>query len=236
MGKAKVAKDCGQISNEIGDVRAATDEVARSKASAEKSHKALLANLNDITKRVEEANLVLGDFESSKRRITAENADLLRQVQELNANASLMVKTKSALIAALDEQKMIADNGAKERVSLLGKYRNLEHASDGLRDNYDEEVASKENLARQLHKALGDADMWKQKYEIDGMAKAEELEMGNLKLQARLSEGQGVTEQLSLKLAQLEKAKAKAAADAADMAQQLDQAQIKCCNGEEGQA
>merc|ERR1712240_880396 len=226
MGKAKVAKDCGQISNEIGDVRAATDEVARSKASAEKSHRALLANLNDITKRVEEANLVLGDFESSKRRITAENADLLRQVQELNANASLMVKTKSALIAALDEQKMIADNVAKERVSLLGKYRNLEHASDGLSDNYDEEVASKENLARQLHKALGDADMWKQKYEIDGMAKAEELEMGNLKLQARLSEGQGVTEQLSLKLAQLEKAKAKIAADAADMAQQLDQAQI----------
>merc|ERR1712240_353054 len=226
MGKAKVAKDCGQISNEIGDVRAATDEVARSKASAEKSHRALLANLNNLTKRVEEANLVLGDFESSKRRITAENADLLRQVQELNANASLMVKTKSALIAALDEQKMIADNGAKERVSLLGKYRNLEHASDGLRDNYDEEVASKENLARQLHKALGDADMWKQKYEIDGMAKAEELEMGNLKLQARLSEGQGVTEQLSLKLAQLEKAKAKIAADAADMAQQLDQAQI----------
>merc|ERR1712240_745048 len=226
MGKAKVAKDCGQISNEIGDVRAATDEVARSKASAEKSHKALLANLNNLTKRVEEANLVLGDFESSKRRITAENADLLRQVQELNANASLMVKTKSALIAALDEQKMIADNVAKERVSLLGKYRNLEHASDGLSDNYDEEVASKENLARQLPKALGDADMWKQKYEIDGMAKAEELEMGNLKLQARLSEGRGVTEQLSLKLAQLEKAKAKIAADAADMAQQLDQAQI----------
>merc|ERR1712240_759646 len=226
MGKAKVAKDCGQISNEIGDVRAATDEVARSKASAEKSHRALLANLNNLTKRVEEANLVLGDFESSKRRITAENADLLRQVQELNANASLMVKTKSALIAALDEQKMIADNVAKERVSLLGKYRNLEHASDGLRDNYDEEVASKENLARQLSKALGDADMWKQKYEIDGMAKAEELEMGNLKLQARLSEGQGVTEQLSLKLAQLEKAKAKITADAADMAQQLDQAQI----------
>merc|ERR1712002_466697 len=40
--KATVAKDCGQISNEIGDVRAATDEVARSKASAEKSHRALL--------------------------------------------------------------------------------------------------------------------------------------------------------------------------------------------------
>ena len=195
-------------------------------ASAEKSHRSLIATLNELTKRIEETNLNLGDFEAAKRRMTSENADLLRQVQELNANASLMVKTKSALAAALDEQKLVADNEAKERVALLGKFRNMEHMADGLKENYDEEVSAKENLARQLNKALGDADMWRQKYEIDGMAKAEELEMAKMKLQARLSEGQATIEQLGLKLQQLEKAKAKAAADAADMAQQLDQAQI----------
>merc|ERR1712210_424701 len=94
------------------------------------------------------------------------------------------------------------------------------------RENYDEEAGAKENLARQLNKALGDADTWRQKYEIDGVAKAEELEMAKMKLQARLSESQAMIEQLTLKLAQLEKAKAKSATDAADMAQQLDQAQI----------
>merc|ERR1711936_728087 len=222
--KAKVSKDCSQIANEIGDVRAATDEVARSKASAEKSQRALTGTLNDLTKKIEEVNLNLGDFEAGKRRITVENADLLRQLQELNANASLMTKTKSALVSALDEQKAIADNEAKERVSLLGKFRNMEHMADGLKENYDEEVCAKDNLARQLNKALGDADMWKQKYEIDGIAKAEELEMAKLKMQARLSESLAMIEQLQLKLAQMEKAKA--AADAADMAQQLDQAQI----------
>merc|ERR1719338_86483 len=221
--KAKVVKDCGQIANEIQDVRAATDEVGRSKASAEKSQRALAATLTDLTKKIEEVNLNLGDFEAGKRRITVENADLLRQLQELAANASLMTKTKSALVSALDEQKAIADHEAKERVSLLGKYRNMEHMADGLKENYDEEVCAKENLARQLNKALGDADMWRQKYEIDGVAKAEELEMAKMKLQARLSEGQATIEQLGLKLQQLEKAKAKAAADAA---QQLDQAQI----------
>merc|ERR1712061_785641 len=122
--KAKVAKDCGQIANEIADVRAATDEVARSKASAEKSQRALTGTLNELTKKIEEVNLNLGDFEAGKRRITAENADLLRQ----------------------------------------------------------------------LNKALGDADMWKQKYEIDGIAKAEELEMARLKMQARLSESQAMIE------------------------------------------
>merc|ERR1712172_423132 len=224
--KVKVAKDCAQIANEINDVRAATDEVGRSKASAEKSQRALTATLADLTKKIEEVTLNLGDFEAAKRRYTAENADLLRQLQELSANASLMVKTKSALVSALDEQKCIADNEAKERVSLLGKFRNMEHMADGLRENYDEEAGAKENLARQLNKALGDADMWRQKYEIDGLAKAEELEMAKMKLQARLSESQAMIEQLTLKLAQMEKAKAKASTDAADMAQQLDQAQI----------
>ena len=146
-------------------------------ASAEKSQRALTGTLNDLTKKIEEVSLNLGDFEAAKRRYTAENADLLRQLQELSANASLMVKTKSALVAALDEQKQIADNEARERVSLLGKFRNLEHMADGLKENFDEEVGAKENLARQLNKALGDADMWRQKYEIDGVAKAEELEM-----------------------------------------------------------
>merc|ERR1712098_203461 len=167
-------------------------------------------------KKIDEMNLNLGDYENSKRRITSENGDLLRQLQELNANANLMVKTKSALVAALDEQKGIADNEAKERVNLLGKFRNLEHAADGLKENYDEEVSSKENLARQLNKALGDADMWRQKYEIDGLGKAEELEMSKLKLQARLSESQATIEQLSLKLQQLEKAKSKLSANAAN--------------------
>merc|ERR1719309_121158 len=157
--KAKIEKDKSQIMIEIQDVRAATDEVARSKASAEKSYKNLVGNLNDLNKKGEEFNLNLGDMEAGKRRITAENADLLRQLQELESNANLLLKTKSALVAALDEQKAIADNEAKERVSLLAKYRNLEHEAEGLKENYEEEVGAKENLGRSLNKALGEADM-----------------------------------------------------------------------------
>ena len=182
--------------------------------------------MNDTNKRVEEANLTLGDFEAGKRRLAAENQDLLRQLQELDNNANLLVKTKSALASALDEQKRIADDEAKERVSLLAKYRNMEHECDGLKENHDEEVVSKDNLARQLIKSQNESDMWRQKYEIDGVAKAEELEMSKLKLQARLSESQNTVEQMNAKLAQLEKAKGKLNDDLNDMSVQLDQAQI----------
>jgi hypothetical protein len=75
----------------------------------------------------------------------------------------LLVKTKSALVAALDEQKSLADEEAKERVSLLAKFRNLEHECDGLKETLDEETVSKENVARQLHKAQNESDMWRLK-------------------------------------------------------------------------
>merc|ERR1711942_69189 len=83
-----------------------------------------------------------------------------------------------------------------------------------------------ENLGRSLNKALGEADMWRQKYEIDGLAKAEELEMSRLKLQARLSESQSTIEQLNAKLYQLEKAKVKLQAEIEETMVKCDQAHL----------
>ena len=163
---------------------------------------------------------------ASKKRMTLENADQLRQLQELQNSANLLLSSKSALVSSLEEQKAVANNEAKERVALLGKFRNLEHELEGLKQNFDEEAGYHENVCRNLNKSLGEADMWRQKFEIEGMGKAEELEMGRLKLQARLSESQGMIEQLQMKLGQLEKAKGKLTADCSDMSVQLDQAQI----------
>merc|ERR1719150_2593419 len=207
--KSKIEKDKQQIMHEIADVRAATDEVNRSAASAEKNHRALLASLNELGKKVEEGNLTLGDFEAGKRKLAAENGDLLRQLQELETTANMMTKTKSALAAQLDEQRIIADDVAKDRQSLLGKFRNAEHDVDGMKEHFDEEVSAKENLMRQLNKAQGESDMWRTRYEKDGVGKAEELEMSRLKMQARLSEAESTVGQLNSKLAQVEKAKAK---------------------------
>ena len=224
--KHKIEKDKSQIFNEIVDVRAATDEVNRSKASAEKNLRGLVENLNNANKRVEECNLTLGDMEQAKRRTAVENAELMHRLQELETTANLKLKKKASLQAALDEATRVADDEAKERSALLAKFRNTEHEAEGLRQNLDEEVTGKENLIRQLAKALADADMWKKKYEIEGLAKAEELESAKLKLQARLSEGQATIEQLNSKLYQLEKSKASLETELNNTATMLDQAQI----------
>merc|ERR1719410_3351373 len=207
--KAKIEKDKTVIMHETADARAATDEVNRSKASAEKSLKNLQGSLNDLSKKIEEANLTLGDLEAGKRKLAAENADLLRQLQELENSANMLAKLKISLADQLSEARAVADNEAKERQSLLGKYRNAEHDVAGMRDHYDEEVSAKENCIRQMSKANAEADMMKLRYEKEGVAKAEELEMAKLKMQARLSEAESTADQLNAKPSQVEKNKAK---------------------------
>merc|ERR1712025_1414828 len=78
--KAKIEKDQIIMMAEIADARAATEEVVRSQASADKANKGLVENLNATNKKVDAANLTLGDFGMSKNKIANENGELLRIV------------------------------------------------------------------------------------------------------------------------------------------------------------
>ena len=223
--KSKIDKDRTQIASEISDVRAAADEIGRAKASSEKTNKNLTATLNDTNRKVEEANLTLGDMESQKRKFAAENADLLRQLQELENNATMLQKLRIQLASQLEEARRAADDESKERMVLLGKYKNLEHEIDGVRAQLDEESGAKDDVSRQLGKAIQESDMWRTKFE-QGNAKAEELEMTKMKLQARLTESSGTIENMNNKLHQIEKARQKLQTEIEEMAIQTDQAHV----------
>merc|ERR1719312_1521217 len=173
--------------------------------SAEKSNKALVNTLNETNKKVEESNLNVAEYENNKRKIAAENADLLRTLQELENSANMLGKIKVQLSGQLDEAKRVCDDEAKERQLLFGKYRNLEHELDGMKDHMDEESCAKDDVLRQLNKAAQEGDMWRLKYEREALAKAEDLEMAKMKMQARLSEAAGTIDMMGAKLNELEK-------------------------------
>ena len=115
----KVEKDETLIMREIADARAAVDEVNRSKAASEKSHRNLLSTLNDQSKKIEEATLTLNDMEGAKRKIAAENSDLLRQLQEMENSANMLSKLKLTLADQLDEARAVAENEALGEADML---------------------------------------------------------------------------------------------------------------------
>ena len=58
-------------------------------------------------------------------------AELLRQLEEFDANISALQKTKIQLTNQLEEAKRLCDEESKERQSLMGRFRTLEHEFDG---------------------------------------------------------------------------------------------------------
>ena len=113
--------------------------------------------------KVEEANLTFGDFENSKRNLAAENGDLFSRVEELENNLNLLAKAKPKLLHQLDEAENNADDESRERLSLSGKFKNLERELDGSKYQFEEEICARDDLFRQVPKASLGADMWRQK-------------------------------------------------------------------------
>merc|ERR1712066_392864 len=107
----------------------------------------------------------------------------------------------------------MADDESRERATILGKFRNLEHDIDGLRDALDEEGDTKAEIQRQLSKNNAEAQMWRAKYESEGVSRAEELEAARLKLSARLEEAEQQIKQLTMKNINLEKLKERQTAE-----------------------
>merc|ERR1711899_630172 len=104
--------------------------------------------------------------------------------------------------------------------------KNLESELDGLKAHYDEEVGGRDEIIRQTKKYEGEAATWRSKFESDAVGKAEELEMVKMKLQARLTEAETATDNLSAKLANIDKAKGKLNGEIQEATVNLDQAVI----------
>merc|ERR1712128_242727 len=110
--KSKIDKDKTYIQSEIADSRLALDEIISANALSEKSNRALQTQLNEILKKVEEAKYAVNDIENAKRKISAENADFLRCVGELDNTLNILLKMKNDWMSQLNEAKAIADNEA----------------------------------------------------------------------------------------------------------------------------
>merc|ERR1712240_609330 len=138
--RSKVEKEKHAKNLQIEEVRAAMDVVANEKATLEKQNRLLEQQRLDITRRGEEANLTLSDYDNSRKKVVIENAELLHSIEELENNNAVLGKLRQTLTQQLDEVNKIAKNEA----------------------------------LRLLSKSVGDSQMWRQKYEKEGLAKAEE--------------------------------------------------------------
>ncbi len=136
-------------------------KTTQDRAALEKNGKMLQAQIADLQSRLVDLQASLNEADGAKRKCVVENCDLQHHAEEAERSAAQLSKDKSSLTTRLDDAKRLADAEARERINLLGKMKNLEHEIELMREQLDEDYEAKQDLDRQLSKALADSNLWK---------------------------------------------------------------------------
>ena len=86
-----------------------------------------------------------------------------------------------------------------------------------MRERIEDESEKKSDALKALSKASAEIQLWKSKFETDGLARIEELDGSKQKLTARLGEAEETIESLNLKVATTEKTKHRLEAELEDI-------------------
>lgn len=63
--------------------------------------------------KADEANRTLNDLDAAKKKLSIENSDLLRQLEEAESQVSQLSKIKVSLTTQLEDTKRLADEEAR---------------------------------------------------------------------------------------------------------------------------
>merc|ERR1712179_844535 len=220
--KAKAEKERNAVALELEEVQNQMANAQNERQGLEKQGKMIQQQIYDAQARVEELQRSLHEADGSKRKITVENCDLFHQFEEAERLAAQLSKDRTSLTTQLEDSKRLADAETRERINLLGKMRNLQHELEVMKEHLDEEADAKMEVERQLSKAFADIQLWKCRYDTEGVARCEEIEKDKAKVSGRLAEAEDTVTSLQEKIASLEKAKARSKAEFDDLSAECE--------------
>merc|ERR1712054_31343 len=220
--KAKAEKERNAIALELEEVQNQYQNDQNERQGLEKQGKMIQQQIYDSQARLEELQRALHEADGSKRKIAVENCDLVHQFEEAERLAAQLSKDRTSLTTQLEDSKRLADAETRERINLLGKMRNLQHELEVMKEHLEEEYEAKMEIERQLSKAFADIQLWKTRYETEGVARAEEIERDKAKVAGRLAEAEDTITSLQEKIANLEKSKARSKAELDDLTSETE--------------
>merc|ERR1719493_277284 len=133
-----------------------------------------------------------------------------------------MNKGKISVTTQLEDTKALADAEAKDRASLLTKYKMMSTDLENMREKLENEAMRKSDALKALSKSQAEIQLWKSRYETEGMGRIEELEGARAKLQAKIVENEELVDVLQTKVANAEKSKGRLATDLDDISMEYE--------------
>merc|ERR1712123_368472 len=220
--KVKSEKDKAGMELDLRDARLDLEDAVKGKAELDKTGKLLQGSIVDSNTRLDEMARALNEAESTDKRLQVENQDLNRQIEELEAAIANMNKGKISVTTQLEDSKALADAEAKDRAALLTKFKMMSTDLENLREKLENEAMRKSDAMKALSKAQAEIQLWKSRYETEGMGRIEELEGARAKLQAKIVENEELVDVLQTKVANAEKSKGRLGSDLDDISMEYE--------------
>merc|ERR1712117_1003406 len=205
--KGKAEKDKAGMERDLQEARATLDESMRERAMHERNGKLTQGLIVEAHQKLDGMARALNEADSSRKKLQVENQDLTRQIEETESAIAALGKNKISLTTQLEDTKRMGDAEARDRASLLSKFKSLNTELEGLKDRIDEENEKKSDALKGLSKAQAEVQLWRSKYETEGIGRVDELEGSKQKISARLAEAEETIESLNQKVASTEKTK-----------------------------
>jgi myosin heavy chain 6/7 len=123
--KAKAEKDKSNMERDLQEARAGLEEAMRDRANHERNGKLTQGLIVEANQKLDELARALNEADSTKKKLQVENLDLQRQIEETENAIAALGKAKISLTTQLEDTKRLGDAEARDRASLLSKFKNM---------------------------------------------------------------------------------------------------------------
>merc|ERR1712073_286416 len=172
--KAKAEKDKAGMERDLQEARAGLEEAMRERANHERNGKLTQGLIVEAHQKLDEMARALNEADSSRKKLQVENQDLIRQIEETENAIAALGKNKISLTTQLEDTKRMGDAEARDRASLLSKFKNMNTELENVKERIEEENEKKSDALKALSKAQAECQLWRSKYETEGLGRVDE--------------------------------------------------------------
>lgn len=166
-------------------------------------------HITELNVRIEELNRTIVDITSHKSRLSQENIEYVKEIQDLKVSIESVSFSKHQAIVQLEDARRRLEDEDRRRSTLESNLHQVEIELDSLRIQLEEESEARLDLERQLVKVNGEAQQWHSKYDAEVSSRSEEIEEIRRKFIIRIQEQEEHIETLLVKLSNTEKQKSR---------------------------
>lgn len=205
----RAEKERAKFQAEIYELLSQVESYNKDKVVHIKTIEKLEVHISELSIKIEECTRTILDITSLKQRISQENLDLVKEVQDLKINIESVTYSRSQVLSQLEDARRRLEEDDRRRSTLEAHLRSIEVELESVRIQLEEESEARLELERQLNRASGEASQWKSKFETESTSRIEEVEEIRRKFTIRIQEQEEHIESLVIRINSLEKLKVK---------------------------